>query len=57
MTWYLQLLSWASIHKYASEIVVANEFHHLNFTCEERLQGTVTAQDQNFVNESSGEQI
>ncbi|KAL8623868.1 hypothetical protein ACOMHN_002196 [Nucella lapillus] len=36
---YIQYLSWASIHKYASEIVVANEFHHLNLTCDEEMQG------------------
>ncbi|XP_070210258.1 ATP-binding cassette sub-family G member 5-like [Littorina saxatilis] len=39
MSEVLQYLSWASVHKYASEIVVANEFHNLNLTCEEKLQG------------------
>ncbi|KAJ8308057.1 hypothetical protein KUTeg_012935 [Tegillarca granosa] len=29
----LQWLSYASIHRYASEILVANEFHNHNFTC------------------------
>ncbi|KAK7477475.1 hypothetical protein BaRGS_00031299 [Batillaria attramentaria] len=36
---FLQYLSWVSIHKYSSEIVVANEFHNLNLTCDEQLQG------------------
>ena len=35
----LQYLSWVSVHKYSSEIVVANEFHKLNLTCDEKLQG------------------
>ena len=35
----MQYVSWASIQKYASEIVVVNEFHQLNLTCEEQLQG------------------
>ncbi|KAL5008328.1 hypothetical protein ScPMuIL_013909 [Solemya velum] len=26
-------LSWATLHKYCSEILVVNEFHNLNFTC------------------------
>nr|KAG5692504.1 hypothetical protein BaRGS_018709 [Batillaria attramentaria] len=36
---FLQYLGWASIHKYASEIVVANEFHNLNLTCDVTMQG------------------
>ena len=39
MSEILQYLSWATVYKYASEIVVANEFHNLNLTCEEQLQG------------------
>ena len=35
----LQHLSWVSVHKYSSEIVVANEFRNLNLTCDEKLQG------------------
>lgn len=39
MVQLLQYLSWVSVHKYSSEIVVANEFHNLNLTCDEQLQG------------------
>ena len=35
----LQYLSWVSVHKYSSEIVVVNEFHKLNLTCDKQLQG------------------
>lgn len=45
MVGIMRYLSWASIHKYASEIVVANEFHKLNLTCEEQLQGLPCMQD------------
>ena len=30
----LQKLAWGSIHKYASEILVVGEFHHMNLTCD-----------------------
>ncbi|XP_076463806.1 ATP-binding cassette sub-family G member 5-like [Babylonia areolata] len=35
----LQYMGWMSIHKYSSEILVANEFHKLNLTCEKNPQG------------------
>ncbi|XP_025105777.1 LOW QUALITY PROTEIN: ATP-binding cassette sub-family G member 5-like [Pomacea canaliculata] len=35
----LQLLSWVSVHKYSSEILVVNEFHQLNLTCNDAIQG------------------
>lgn len=28
-----QWASWLSVHKYSTEILMANEFHGLNFTC------------------------
>nr|KAG5692505.1 hypothetical protein BaRGS_018710 [Batillaria attramentaria] len=36
---FLEIFGWSSILKYASEIVVVNEFHNLNLTCKETLQG------------------
>ncbi|XP_076442875.1 ATP-binding cassette sub-family G member 5-like [Babylonia areolata] len=49
---YLQYLSWASIHKYASEIVVVNEFHNLNFTCDSQTQGSCIPYGDMYLSES-----
>ncbi|BFZ08011.1 hypothetical protein BsWGS_11050 [Bradybaena similaris] len=35
---FLQWAGYIAIHKYAAEIVVAHEFHNLNFTCSDHLQ-------------------
>lgn len=32
---FFQTISWANIFKYSSEIFMANEFHQLEFTCDE----------------------
>lgn len=35
----LKYMSWMSFLKYSSEIFVALEFHNLNLTCEDQMQG------------------
>lgn len=38
-----QWASWLSVHKYSTEILMANEFHGLNFTCPPPTLGKETS--------------
>lgn len=38
-----QWASWLSVHKYSTEILMANEFHGLNFTCPPPTSGKETS--------------